>query len=348
MNPRLFVASGLAGRETLVRVVVTGGAGFIGANLCRVLSNYSEVTELIAFDDLSTGDENNLGKLSVPLIRASVNDSDAVGSAIENAHAVVHLAARASVPSSLAEPVATHDTNVTGTVNVLEAARRTGAAVITASSSAVYGASPALPKDEEMATRPVSPYGASKLAAEAYTLAYGSSFRMRTVAFRLFNVFGPLQSADHPYAPVVPAFLDAVMTDRPITIYGDGLQSRDFSFVDSVCHVLASAVIRRLGHATPVNLAFGTRVTLLGVVQHLEKLLGRKLERVHLPVRSGDIRASQASPTLCRSLFPEIHPVDLDTGLRRTLEWAAHRHQGRRDQHKSTAVQSFGGWSGEY
>ena len=151
-----------------------------------------------------------------------------------------------SVPRSIADPVASHLANATGTIHVLEAARRTGAHVVVASSSSVYGATPTLPKREDLPTRPMSPYAASKLATEAYTNAYAHSFGLPTLALRLFNVFGPRQPAGHAYAAVVPAFVDAALAGRPLTIDGDGTQTRDFTFVDTVATVIADAVVRRV------------------------------------------------------------------------------------------------------
>src|SRR5664280_1613001 len=204
----------------VVKVVVTGGAGFIGANLCRMLAQQDFVDHVVALDDLSTGSRQNLaGCPSVELREGSILRDDDLDAVIEGAQAVVHLAARPSVPRSLADPMATHQANATGTMMVLEAARRHGMPqVVVASSSSVYGANPALPKREDMATLPVSPYAASKLATEAYALSYGRSFGLPALAFRFFNVFGPLQPAGHAYAAVVPAFVSCALGGRPLPI----------------------------------------------------------------------------------------------------------------------------------
>ena len=185
------------------------GAGFIGANLCQTLHDAPAVREVVALDDLSTGRRGEPGRAGPSsVVEGSILDPPLLAKVLDGADAVVHLAARPSVPRSLADPVATHEANATGTVNVLEAARATGRPqVVVASSSSVYGANPQLPKREDMATMPASPYAASKLAEEAYTLAYGRSFGLPVLAFRFFNVFGPLQAADHAYAAVVPAFI---------------------------------------------------------------------------------------------------------------------------------------------
>ena len=193
--------------------------------------------------------------------------------------------------------------------------------MIVASSSSVYGANPALPKREDMAALPVSPYAASKLATEAYALAYGASFDLPVLAFRFFNVFGPLQGADHAYAAVVPAFVSAALRGEPLTVHGDGTQTRDFTFVGTVVAVLADALRRRVTSPTPVNLAFGSRVSLLELAELLEGVLGRPLPRRHAPRRPGDVQDSQADQAALRGLFTDVSPVTLADGLRATVDW---------------------------
>jgi UDP-glucose 4-epimerase len=306
-----------------MKVLVTGGAGFIGANLCRSLVAAPEVNEVVVLDDLSTGRKGNLAGLAgVELVEGSVLDAGLLDRLFEGTSAVVHLAARPSVPRSLADPMATHQVNATGTMEVLEAARRCGRPhVVVASSSSVYGANPALPKREDMATRPVSPYAASKLAAESAALAYGHSFGLPVLAFRFFNVFGPLQPADHAYAAVVPVFVAAALRGEPLPVHGDGGQTRDFTVVESVVSVLTQAVVGSVSHPEPVNLAFGTRVSLLELIGVLEEVVGHPLERRHSDPRPGDVHDSQADQTTLRRLFPAIEPVPLEAGLRATVEW---------------------------
>jgi UDP-glucose 4-epimerase len=304
-----------------MRVVVTGGAGFIGANLCRHLLR-AGVGPVTVLDDLSSGRRDNLDGVDVELVEGSILDPATVDGCLAGAGAVVHLAARPSVPRSVSDPGSSHRVNATGTFEVLEAARRAGGPhVVVASSSSVYGANPVLPKHEELATRPMSPYAAAKLASESYALAWQASYGLPVLAFRFFNVFGPLQAADHAYAAVVPAFLSAAIDGRPLPVHGDGSQSRDFTFVDSVCAVLVDAVQRRVAHPGPVNLAFGARTDLRTVIGLLEELLGHPLEVEHLPSRVGDVPHSQADGSLLRSLFPDVEPVPLGDGLARTLDW---------------------------
>lgn len=305
-----------------MKVVVTGGAGFIGANLCRFLAAAPEVTEVVALDDLSTGFAENLDGVDATLVTGSLTAPDDLDAVLPGATSVVHLGARPSVPRSLADPVASHDTNATGTLQVLEAMRRHGVEhVVVASSSSVYGANPVLPKQEEMTPMPVSPYAVSKLATESYALSHARCFGLQALAFRFFNVFGPLQAAGHAYAAVVPAFVSAALAGEPVTVHGDGEQTRDFTYVGSVCEVITAAVVGRVSHDRPVNLAFGGRSSLLEVLEILEGILGAPIERNHVDPRPGDVRDSQADQTRLRSLFPDVEPVPLEEGLRRTVEW---------------------------
>ena len=306
-----------------MRVLVTGGAGFIGANLCRTLVDTPGVDRVVALDDFSTGSPENLaGVDGVELVEGSILDSDLLDRIVPDTDAVVHLAARPSVPRSLADPMASNEVNTTGTLRVLEAARLHGGLhVIVASSSSVYGANPVLPKQEDLTPMPLSPYAVSKLATESYALAYGHSFGLPTLAFRFFNVFGPLQAPGHAYAAVIPAVLDCALGGEPLPVHGDGLQTRDFTYVGTVCSVLADAVRRKVCDTRPVNLAFGTRVTLLEVIEILEEELGRSLKSVHSAPRPGDVRDSQADQTKLRQLFPDIQPVPLAEGLRATIGW---------------------------
>ena len=305
-----------------MRVTVTGGAGFIGANLCRRLLGDPAVDEVVVLDDLSTGSRSNLDGLDVVFVEGSILDPDAVDAGLAGADAVVHLAARPSVPRSIQNPLASHEANATGTVNVLDRARAARLIpVVIASSSSVYGANPTLPKHEGLVPQPLSPYAASKLAAESYALAYQHSFGLPTLAFRFFNVFGPLQAAGHAYAAVVPAFVDAALAGRPLPIHGDGEQSRDFTFVDTVTAVITDAVVRGVSSPTPVNLAFGTRTTLLGLVDELEIVLGHRVEVEHLDPRTGDVKHLQADDSALRALFPDVEAVPLPQGLARTVEW---------------------------
>lgn len=307
-----------------MRVVVTGGAGFIGANLCQALARRPEIDAVAAVDDLSTGRASNLAGLDdrVELITGSVLDTDLLHEVVSGADTLVHLAARPSVPLSVTDPVGAHDANATGTLRVLEAARAAGGVhTLVASSSSVYGDNPTLPKHEELPTAPLSPYAASKLATEAYARAYGASYDLPVATFRFFNVFGPLQPADHAYAAVIPSFVSAALAGRPVTIYGDGTQTRDFTSVSSVCAVLTRAVMERTCAAAPVNLAFGTRRSLLEVLEVLEDILGHPVARAHAAVRPGDVPHSQADTRRLDHLFPGLAPSDFRADLTTTVRW---------------------------
>ena len=305
-----------------MKVVVTGGAGFIGANLCVQLVADARITDVVALDDLSTGHRENLDDLDVRLVEGSVLDRELLDDTCMGASAIVHLAAIPGVPPSIAHPMDSHLVNATGTMEVLEAARRAdNAHVLVASSAAVYGPTDVVPTHERLPVQPLSPYGASKVATETYALCYQRTYDLPVLALRFFNIYGPLQKMGHAYAAVVPAFVDAALSGRPIPLEGDGLQTRDFVFVGDVAAVITEAVANRVTYDGPVNLAVGTRTNLLEVIEVLQGLLGHELPIEHLSPRHGDIRDSQADTSVLRSLFPELTPVSLVTGLERTVNW---------------------------
>lgn len=306
-----------------MRVVITGGAGFIGANLARTLTATGD--EVVVVDDLSTGFRANLDGLDVDLREGSILDSDLLEHAVDGADAVVHLAAVPSVPRSVADPVTSHAANATGTLMVLDAARRSSRPphVTVASSSSVYGANPELPKHEDLRCVPMSPYAVTKLATESYAVAFANCYGLETMPFRFFNVFGPLQAAGHAYAAVIPQFISAAMEGLPLPLEGDGTQSRDFTYVGTVVRVLAEAARRRITSPQPVNLAFGGSTTLLELIAMLEDRLGRALEIDRRPPRAGDVPHSQADPARLTRLFPDVSPVALGEGVDETIAWFA-------------------------
>ena len=303
-----------------MRVTVTGGAGFIGANLCRSLAARGH--HVVVLDDLSTGSRSNLDEVHIVLRHGSILDARAVRDAVAGADSVVHLAAKASVVASIEDPATTYAVNVNGTVAVLEAARAAGVGhLVVASSAAVYGPEPAVPAAESLAPAPAHPYGASKLATEVAALAHARAYGMGVLALRFFNVFGPLQPAHHVYAAAVPAFVDAAVAGRPVPVHGDGLQTRDFVDVEHVAAVLVDAVERGVAHDGPVNLAGGEERTLLALAAELEAVLGRPLELAHGPARPGDARRSRADVAVLRRLFPALRPTPLPDALRATVDW---------------------------
>jgi UDP-glucose 4-epimerase len=256
------------------------------------------------------------------IVEGSILDEAILIRVLKGIDSVVHLGAIPSVPRSLIDPKASHNANATGTLYVLEAARKVGIEhVIVASSSSVYGANLVLPKGEFDWTRPMSPYAVSKQATEGYALAYQSCYGMQTLAFRFFNVYGPRQLPDHAYAAVIPRFLQSALKGHPVNIEGDGKQSRDFTFIDSLCEIMYSAIERRVTYPGPVNLAFGTRTSILELVDVIEDVVGSSVERNFVSPRPGDVHASQADPRVLLELFPHVEPTTLRVGLRATAEW---------------------------
>lgn len=304
------------------RVVISGGAGFIGANLVRFFQERDPGWVVTVIDDFSTGLESNLDGLDVNLVVGSILDLDLIRRASRGADAFVHLAAIGSVPRSIQFPRPTHEANTTGTLNVLEIVLANEIPnTIVASSSSVYGSNTSLPRSELDWTRPMSPYGVSKLATEAYALAYAHSYGLKALAFRFFNVYGPYQRAGHPYAAVIPKFISAGIRGETLSIFGDGEQSRDFTYVESVCEAIYLACERQLSHEHPVNLAFGSRTTLNDLVGIVESAIGTKLEVRYQELRAGDVRESQADSTLLEHLIPDVSSYELSAGIERTIDW---------------------------
>lgn len=301
-----------------VQIVVSGGAGFIGTNLVRALIERKHEVRVV--DDLSSGSLAGL-PYEAELVQEDIRDRDVVDSVLSGADAVVHLAARGSVPRSVADPQAAFDVNANGTLSVLEAARRNGSSVVFASSSSVYGRNRENPKSEKMWVSPMSPYAASKLAAESLVSAYAESYGMKVLSFRFFNVFGPWQRPDHVYAAVVPKWMWRAMHRLAIQVDGDGTQSRDFTSVHTVTDVLVDALERGVSLPTPVNLAYGNNFSLLELRAAMESIIGEELEVEYGPPRKADVKASQNDPALLKELFPGIEPRSFESTLRETYEW---------------------------
>jgi UDP-glucose 4-epimerase len=300
------------------RVAITGGAGFIGSNLAAAL--ISEGHELTIIDDLSTGLKSNIDFDNSKFIEMSITDGERLKKELKACEVIYHLGARGSVPRSLKNPVATHEVNATGTLNVLESARETGAQVIFSSSSSVYGRNLNLPKDEKMWLGPMTPYAASKLAAEAYVEAYGAAYELPVTTLRFFNVFGPKQRPDHAYAAVIPKWIWLAMNDKPIEIYGDGTQSRDFTYVKTVIDIAITAMKEKVVTHGAVNLAYGNRIFLSELVDLLKHQFPN-LQAKMIEPRKGDVKESQNQPELLRSLFPNVKPYSFEIALKETIRW---------------------------
>ena len=302
----------------MTKVAVTGGAGFIGSNLTRRL--LSEGYEVTVVDDLSTGLLSNVDQQGATFCQVSITNPKGLAAALKDCETIFHLAARGSVPRSIKNPIATHDVNATGTLNVLEVARVTGAHVVFSSSSSVYGRNMQLPKDESMWLGPMTPYAASKLAAEGYMQAYASAYNVPTTLLRFFNVFGPRQRPDHEYAAVLPKWIWLAMQGQPIDVFGDGTASRDFTYVETVLDIAMTAMKERVTTEGAINLAYGNRISLNNTISMLEKHFP-DLQVNYKENRLGDVKESQNAPELLNTLFPAITPKPFEDALAETVDW---------------------------
>jgi len=300
------------------KIAVTGGGGFVGTNLVRALLKGNH--EVVIIDDFSTGLRSNLKGLDVQVHEISLVDVEKVSKSLEKSEYIFHLGARGSVPRSIKNPRATMDVNVNGTLNVLESARVTGAAVAFSSSSSVYGSNLELPKSEKMWMAPITPYASSKLSGEALVAGYAASFGISAITYRFFNIFGPWQRPDHDYAAVIPKWIWKLMHNQSIEVFGDGYQSRDFTYIDTVVSVLIQGMNEKVNHPNPVNLAFGSRITLNQCIDELKRKFP-DLEVDYVPERAGDVRNSQNDPTLLTSIFPQVKPAGFSEALENTYQW---------------------------
>ena len=300
-----------------MKVLVTGGAGFIGTNL--TLDLLSSGYEVKVFDDLSTGLRANIPK-DAEFVNASILVASQIDKAIKDCQVVVHLGARGSVPRSIKDPVATHNVNATGTLNVLEAARNTQCHYIFSSSSSVYGSNMILPKNEDMVLRPITPYAASKMSGEALSLVYAKSYGLAVSTFRFFNIFGPWQRPDHEYAAVLPKWISKCIKGDEIEIFGDGEQTRDFTSVGTVVSIIKNCISDKVLHPEPVNLAYGNNISLNQVI-HLLKNSFPDLKVKYLSPREGDVLHSKNDPKLVRLLYPNVNVEKFETSLQETIDW---------------------------
>ncbi len=300
-----------------MKVLITGGAGFIGTNLTLGLLNSGFKVKIL--DDLSTGLKQNISK-DAEFVNASILDTGLVKRAIQDCEVVVHLGARGSVPRSIKDPIATHDVNSTGTLNVLEAVRTTNSHYIFSSSSSVYGSNTILPKNENMVLRPITPYAASKMSGEGLSLAYAKTYELPVSTFRFFNIFGPWQRPDHEYAAVLPKWISKCMSGDEIEIFGDGEQTRDFTYVGTVVNIIIDCISNKILHPEPVNLAYGNNISLNQVTDLLKNSFP-DLKVEYLPQRNGDVLHSKNDPKLVRSLYPNVNVEKFETSLQETINW---------------------------
>jgi nucleoside-diphosphate-sugar epimerase len=304
--------------------LVTGGAGFIGSHLVdRLLGDGASVRVV---DNLSTGSLGNLTDARragsrLDVVEGDIRDLPTLERAARGTRAIFHQAAMRSVPRSIDDPLGANDHNVTGTLNVLEAARRAGVPrVVYASSSSVYGDRPDLPKREDQAPAPISPYAAAKAADELYARVWTKIYGVETVGLRYFNVFGPRQDPTSEYAVVIPRFIARALAGEPLEIHGDGEQSRDFTYIDNVvsANVLAARAAGAGGEV--FNVGCGERISLLAIVARLERLVGRPLERRHTAARAGDVRHTLADLSHAKRFLAYEPLVPFDEGFRRTFD----------------------------
>ena len=302
--------------------LVTGGAGFIGSNLVATLAERGETVRVL--DDFSTGKRENLADLAdqITLFEGSVADEALVREAVAGVDYVFHEGALASVPRSVEDPAATNHANVTGTLTLLLAARDAKVKrLVFAASSSAYGDQPTLPKVETMAPSPLSPYAVTKLACEYYCQAFTACYGLETVCLRYFNIYGPRQDPQSVYAAVIPKFIEAMLAGERPTIFGDGEQSRDFTYVaDCVAaNLLACTAPAAVGHT--VNVACGARYTLNQLVELLNQALGTAIEPLYKPERAGDVKHSLADISAARQLLGYEPSTSFEDGLRKTVEW---------------------------
>ena len=312
-----------------MRYLVTGGAGFIGSNMVDELLRRGH--EVVVLDDLSAGKEENLARVrqKIDFRIGSITDLATVQSACKGADYVIHLAARTSVPRSVKDPLETNRVNIDGTLNVLVAARDAKVRrFVYAASSSAYGETPTLPKIESMQPAPISPYGVTKYVGELYAQVFGRVYGLENACVRYFNVFGPRQDPTSQYSGVLARFMLAVLQGQQPVVYGDGEQSRDFTYIDNVVDETLRACEAAGASGMVFNGGTGARITLNQVLKQLENITGKKVAARYEPPRNGDIRDSQADISLARKALGYEPSVQFEEGLRRTWAWYEASYRG--------------------
>jgi nucleoside-diphosphate-sugar epimerase len=310
-----------------MRYLVTGGAGFIGSNTVEELVRRGH--SVVVLDDLSSGKEENLAEIrnKITFMKGSITDLEVVRKAVHEAEYVLHLAARTSVPRSVKDPLETNRVNVDGTLNVLIAARDAKVKrFVFAASSSAYGETPTLPKVETMRPEPISPYGVTKYVGELYAQTFGRCYGLENVCLRYFNIFGLRQDPGSPYSGVLAKFATAFLDETSPVVYGDGEQSRDFTYVDNAVQANLLACEAPNVSGKVFNIGLGSRFTLNQTLQLLRQFSGKNLEAKYEPPREGDIRDSQADITQARELLGYDPQIAYEEGLQRTFDWYRSTH----------------------
>jgi len=302
--------------------LITGGAGFIGSNMVRFLLEKGEKVRVL--DNFETGKHENLDEVKndIEVIEGDIRDQEVVAKAVDGAEIVYHLAALGSVPRSIKDPKTTHDVNVNGTFNMIEAGRSAGVRrMVFASSSSVYGQSPVLPQHEGLPIAPISPYGATKAIAEIYFRAFYETYKFESICLRYYNVFGPRQDPNSQYAAAIPLFVSALLKDEAPGIFDDGEQSRGFTYIDNVLNAnwLAANAKEACGEA--LNISTKNAVTVNTVVNTIKELLGKDIAPKYLPPRFGDIKHSLADVSRAKEVIGYEPTIGFDEGIRKAIDW---------------------------
>lgn len=311
-----------------MRILVTGGAGFIGSNLTEALLNDDRVSLVRVMDNLMTGSENNLnefkGNSRFQFYKADIRNYKDCLEACEGIDLISHQAALGSVPRSINDPLTTNEVNITGTLNVFTAAKEKSIKrIVYAASSSTYGDHPGLPKQEDKTGNPLSPYAVTKLVNELYAKVYGSVYDMKFVGLRYFNIFGPKQNPNGPYAAVIPLFAEALLVNNPPVINGDGSHSRDFTYVSNAvqANILSLFTENEKALNQVYNIACGEQTTLVQLFEYLRKEAGTSLQPVFGPERKGDVRHSLADISKAKNLLGYQPSVTVEDGLKKTFNW---------------------------
>jgi UDP-N-acetylglucosamine 4-epimerase len=317
-----------------MRILVTGGAGFIGSNLVERLLHDPRVTAVRVLDDLSTGSEKNiepfLSHPSFEFVKGDIRQFADCLSACDNIGLISHQAALGSVPRSIRDPLTTNAVNITGTLNIFQAAKEKNIRrIVYAASSSTYGDHPGLPKTEDRIGNPLSPYAVTKYVNELYARVYAQLFGLELIGLRYFNIFGPRQNPKGPYAAVIPLFAEALISHQPPTIFGDGQHSRDFTFVENAvsANLLGLFTENKEAVNQVYNIACGKQTSLLELFNILKKVAGSSLEPVHGPERQGDVKHSLADITKAKELLGYEPVVSMEKGLAKTFHWYEQQHQ---------------------